>query len=351
MASILSSHGTALPISVSTSQTPNKLVFTIDRDVQFNTIIRDGQHVSQPSQASNIVNTIEKDGKIISTVDRHGNAVAMCTKESLTFLLANFIKFSDTTTNGCFGGNGRFAEPLEPNTITKKRVSAKLVKPTTFYYFDSLPQEIKNMILNEVVEPHTVTVYQCRGNNVVNIDRKWTDIVLYHVCREFRQHAIKKFGVPKQHRSFPFDPDNDTLYLRESTIQCLAQLHRRGGRKRPVFQIGHWMSRVKGFIDPEIWDRIQTVESEARVPKKARSRVPVGIPPMFRNIKTWRILVIQLDTCKDADNPGTQPLFQKSDHGILYVIDCLSSCSEIYWKPKLIEVCRRGRMCSKPNKL
>lgn len=346
----------AVPVLVTVYDTENKLTFTINRGVQFNTISRDGKNVNRPDQASNTVNIIEEDGQIVGTVDNEGEVLYEYGGETLLSMLSKFIRCSDTKKYGCLGGNGKFAEPLEPNTVTKKKTSAKISQPANFPKFNDFPQEIKDMILSQAVEPHTVTVYRGSDCFIVAMDRKWADIALYQVCRKFRQYAIKKFGIPKQHKSFPFDPANDTLYLRTYSNHRLGQLQskvRKDTCKRPMFEIHHG-DIERDTIDHEVWDRVQTVETEARMPQDFGAQAMGGDQRMFRNIQTWRILMVQLDTCKIDYNPDTQSLYQKSDHDIMVgVFNCLSGKTrkQPNWKPKFIEVYRTGYMCSNVEKL
>ncbi|KUI55686.1 hypothetical protein VP1G_02997 [Cytospora mali] len=352
MASTATNDGNKLKaVVVTTRKAPDKLTFCIDREAQCNTIAVDGKLIGQISQGTKVINTVLKDGVVVGSLDSNGQVVNQDKTDTLITTLAKFIKCSDSTKNGCFGGNGRFAEPLEPSTAVKKRTSARLAKSADFTYFQSFPQEIKEMILANMVNPQTVKAYHERTGFLVVVDREWADIALYQVCHNFRQYAIKTFGVPKK-RTFPFDPANDTLYLRWTETLDLNDLLRKA---RNANKFALKVTRIDidhRYIDYELWDRIKTVESEARMPCENSLMLPCGDRSMFRKIETWRILVIQLDTCRENTLLSTQFAFKKDDWSILKaVFNCLSGHSTPSWKPKSIEICRKGCMCSLPRKL
>ncbi|KUI69477.1 hypothetical protein VM1G_05341 [Cytospora mali] len=352
MASTANHNGNELKaVVITTRKARDKLTFCIDRDAQCNTIAVDGKLIGQVSQGTKVINTVLENGAVVGSLGRSGQVVNQYKADTLITSLVKFIKCSDSTQNGCFGGNGRFAEPLEPNTALKKRTSARLAKSVYFPYFQFFPQEIKDMILANIVDPQTVKAYNELTGFVVVVDREWADIALYQVCHEFRQYAIKTFGIPKK-RTFPFDPANDTLYLRWSPILDLDQLLRKA---RHANKFAFQVTRVDiayGYIDYELWDRIKTVESEARMPSENGFMVPCGDRLMFRRIETWRVLIIQLDTCREGTLLSTQFAFKKDDYSILLaVFNCLSSRFQPDWKPTTIEICRKGCMCSLPRKL
>ncbi|ROW01300.1 hypothetical protein VMCG_05925 [Cytospora schulzeri] len=325
MASNLNSYNEGVVSFITYYETPNKLTFDINRNVQLNTILRDGKLMNQLDQPTNAVNIIEQDGEIIGTVDHEGQVLCHYRGDTVAPMISNFIKCSDTTKNGCFGGDGKFDEPLEPNTDTKKRVLAR--RDTIFPRF------------------------------VVVMDRKWTDIALYQVCRWFRQYAIKRFGIPKKYKSFPFDPVNDTLYLLGVSNHRIGQLLRTGREAKPPvfdFELAVFQPWADS-IDLEPWDRIRTVETDTRIPWLPRSFL-LGVDyRIFCNIHTWRILTIQFDTCKTTFNPDAETLFRCSDLSTFCsVFYCLSGGGGFYptpWDPKVIEIFRKGCVCSNTEEL
>lgn len=343
------------PMMISASLEPDKLKFTINRDVKFNIVIPNGQRIDQLDQSSEVCNIIEN-GAHIEVISDRNEVIPWCTARMVLSTVANFIKFSNTEINGCFGGTGKFAGDLEPRPFAKRRASARLPRPRTFPLFNLLPQEIKDMVLDMVVEPHTVRVYrrQPPEGYIVIVDRDWTDIALFHVCYDFRQYAIKKFGVPTRERSFPFDPKNDVLYMRKYSRRRLSRLyHTNHGKPTVGRQPAFTVRPCSDYINHEVWDRVRTVESEARMPNELRCCVPNGAGSIFRNIETWRILVIQLDTCRGGHHTDATALFLGDIAQCILnsIKECLNEKEFYSWKPKVIEICRKGTMCSKADKL
>ncbi|KAK3693384.1 hypothetical protein B0T22DRAFT_487092 [Podospora appendiculata] len=130
-------------------------------------------------------------------------------------------------------------EPLlccEPEDTLEPSTEPSMDDPTTFPIFSRLPSDMREAIYLETVDPYVqhYAQWQEPGESTISLlpmtprkklRRRFSDIPLYHVCREAREIAIRRYG-PITRYGVPFDPAADTCLISAVAIPETCEFYR-----------------------------------------------------------------------------------------------------------------------------